>query len=69
MKLFEVTKKKVWVKITDKSPVVAPLSKPLSTLDQVFFDHEDGMYAFCKDSAGGIVYPAMWTEVELLQES
>ncbi len=35
----------------------------VATKDFLFFDHIDGMYSYCKDTAGNVIHLAAWTEV------
>lgn len=53
MKLYELAKRKIWVREVD-------------TGLEFLFDHIDGMYSFCKDRDGNIIHPAAWTEVEVI---
>ena len=36
--------------------------------DIIFFDHIDGMYSYCKNSAGEVVHLVAWAEVEIVEE-
>lgn len=56
MKLYELSKGKIWVKEKE-------------TGFEFFFNHLDGMYSFCKDRQGNIYHPAAWTEVEIIDEN
>jgi hypothetical protein len=66
MKLYEI-KKQSWVKIIsdNKNPIA---SIPTKDGDEVFFDHLDGMYSFCRNKDGHVVHLAAWTEVELVEK-
>ena len=56
MKLYELSKRGIWVKPTEFD------SEP------VLFDHIDGMYSFCTNKRGEVVHLAAWTEVELVEQ-
>lgn len=45
-------------------PVKVPVGREAPNLElEYLFDHLDGMYSFCKDSAGQVVHFAAWTKV------
>lgn len=45
-------------------PVKVPVAHDEFSFDvEYLFDHIDGMYSFCKDSAGHVVHFAAWTRV------
>lgn len=45
-------------------PVKVPVGREEPNLElEYLFDHIDGMYSFCKDSAGQVVHFAAWTKV------
>lgn len=45
-------------------PVKVPPAHDEFSMDvEYLFDHIDGMYSFCKDSAGQVVHFAAWTKV------
>ena len=71
MQLYEVPKHSI-VKIVDDEVTVAPASIVLKKCDVLWYGHIDGMYSFCtkkkKEGDGNeYVYPAAWTEVEVLE--
>jgi hypothetical protein len=62
MKLYNV-EPRTWVKvISGKTP---PDCKD-SINQELFFDHLDGMYSYCKDRENNIVHIAGWTEVTVI---
>lgn len=45
-------------------PVKVPVAHDEVNFElEYLFDHIDGMYSFCKDSAGQVVHFAAWTRV------
>lgn len=64
MKLYNVPNR-TWVKILGE-PTIPPAA-PIPD-EVVFFDHIDGMYSYCKNQDGEVVYLAAWTEVEPLEK-
>lgn len=66
MKLYNCPNK-TWVKVVQdiKGP---PLSPNFIVHEEVFFDHIDGMYSYCKDKKGNIVHLPAWSEVKLLDK-
>jgi hypothetical protein len=56
MKLYELSKRHVWVKPTEFE------------MEPVLFDHIDGMYSFCTNKENEVIHLAAWTEVELVEE-
>ena len=45
-------------------PVKVPVAHEEPNMElEYLFDHIDGMYSFCKDSAGTVVHFAAWTKV------
>jgi hypothetical protein len=45
-------------------PVKVPVAHDAVNMElEYLFDHIDGMYSFCKDSAGQVVHFAAWTKV------
>lgn len=66
MKLYEVPRHtRVRILEDAKTP---PASQGLVTGQVLYFDHIDGMYSFCLTAEDGIVHPAAWTEVEIVNE-
>lgn len=63
MKLYNCPNK-TWVKVlTDtKGP---PLSHNFVIHEEVFFDHLDGMYSFCRDKENNIVHLPAWADVDI----
>lgn len=66
MKLYDVPRR-TWVRPVQKvySP---PAAKGVVEGDDIFFDHIDGMYSFCKDKEGNLVHMAAWTEVNIIDD-
>ena len=64
MKLYQA-QNKTWIKLVDdaKAPPGARLTK---AREELFFDHLDGMYSFCKDKEGNIVHIPAYQEVDIL---
>lgn len=46
---------------------IPPVHRKLEQGEVLTFSHIDGMYSFCRDSAGNIVHPAAWSEVEVVE--
>lgn len=64
MKLYQVPSK-TWIKVIDYA-TAPPGARLVKEKEEVFFDHLDGMYSFCKDKEGNIVHIPSWLEVELV---
>ncbi len=64
MKLYDVPRK-TWIRVVAEEKV-PPAAPKISVGDEIFFDHIDGMYSFCKDKAGNIVHLVAWADVELI---
>ena len=67
MKLYDC-KNKSWVRITESNPQSPPVALELQNNQEIFYDHIDGMYSYCKDKEGNIVHLAAWTEVEYAED-
>ena len=67
MKLYEVPRR-TWVRPVQKvhSPPAAP---GVALGEEIFFDHIDGMYSYCKNKEGQVVHMAAWTEVEVINDT
>ena len=66
MKLYNVPRK-TWVRLYEDQQ--GPLGHHNFLLgDELFFDHVDGMYSYCKDVDGNIVHLPAWTEVIVIDK-
>ena len=66
MKLYQVPRR-TWIRIKDDDDATAPPGARLvKAREEIFFDHLDGMYSFCKDKEGNVVHMHGGTEVELV---
>ena len=64
MKLYKVPRK-TWVRPVDEVQV-PPAAPEINVNEEIFFDHLDGMYSFCKNKDGDIVHMPAWQEVEIV---
>lgn len=67
MKLYDVPNK-TWVKLTTVS-IAPPGAREVELHEEVFFDHLDGMYSFCKDIHGNIVHLPGWQDVDIVNNT
>ncbi len=65
MKLYELSKRKIWVRTVSEETGPPDGIKPIKG-DKYFFDHIDGMYSYCRDKQGNVVHLPAWTEVEIM---
>ena len=65
MKLYEVPRK-TWVRSVTNVDV-PPGAPPIAHHEEIFFDHIDGMYSFCKNKDGEIVHMPAWQEVDICE--
>jgi len=67
MKLYDVPRK-TWVVVQANTdgPVA---SHNFAEKEEIFFDHLDGMYSFCKDKEGMVVHLPAWAEVEIVVDN
>lgn len=66
MKLYDVPRRS-WVRVKESNPNHPPGSKLIRKNEELFFDHIDGMYSYCKDINGELVHIGAWTEVEVIK--
>lgn len=64
MKLYNCSNK-TWVKVIQDIKGL-PFSHNFIIPEEVFFDHIDGMYSYCKDKEGNIVHLPAWSDVEIV---
>ena len=65
MKLYEVPRK-TWVRpLTDVT--IPPAAPSIDVNEEIFFDHIDGMYSYCKNKHGDVVHMPAWQEVEIVK--
>lgn len=67
MKLYELNSKCKVRLLEEAHTPAGSLLLPKGIVLQ--FYRVDGMYTSCKDSVGNTVYPAAWTEVEIVEDS
>jgi len=65
MKLYECPNN-CFVRILEERVKIPPASISIKDEDILKFLHIDGMYGYCINSKNQVVYPAAWTEVELV---
>jgi len=65
MKLYELAKRDVLVKLVGKTNI-PPLSLGLEEGEVFLFHHLDGMYSYSTDKYGNVLHPAAWTDVEIV---
>jgi hypothetical protein len=69
MELHEVprTTKGTWVRVL-KDENGPPDSLDFQADDLVLYFHVDGMYSYCRNQGGDVVYLKAWTEVEIVED-
>lgn len=65
MKLYELSRGSKF-RLVSKDPVTPPVSRELEYGDILTLHHVDGMYSSCHDQQGNIVYPAAFSDVEVV---
>lgn len=64
MKLYDVLRNS-WVVPLDDAQA-PPDARPISKGEPVLFHHIDGMYSYCQDRHGDVVFLPAWQEVEVV---
>ena len=65
IKLYNVPRN-TWV-MPIEATKAPPGAREVSIGEAVWFDHVDGLYSYCKDLHGQVVYLAAWQEVTICE--